>query len=332
MKGSCPRADRCVYAHGSAELRPSQAPSVVRGQHGATPSPAAPSCLSCASAKVPEVVFTVDKEEERRRAERAKRFAPRQKASFEAEEKAPPPEPEPAVEAEGAAFNDMGLNEEHSESAESVTSFSIGTDLKSVPRVTQTFGRTKSPITSSRCSSITVLFLQVLQRCEIDASGRRLSDFLLKLPGRAGREQLLARPQGGARLLQASRGRDPNALDPRQPLGPLPECTPLCVCPPGFQSLGSRNGQCCTTSRAKGERDKVYFLSSRVCEEIGLSLHVFVQTLVRVWTCARQMLHNMDDGRDGGFDFVEDVQAAASANVRPPINFCVGCNGNRGLS
>eukprot|EP00439_Symbiodinium_sp_Y106_P058162 s5559_g8.t1 len=113
MKGSCPRADRCVYAHGSAELRPSQAPSVVRGQHGATPSPAAPSSgQSSASAKVPEVVFTVDKEEERRRAERAKRFAPRQKASFEAEEKAPPPEHEPAVEAEGAAFDDMGLNED----------------------------------------------------------------------------------------------------------------------------------------------------------------------------------------------------------------------------
>ena len=39
------------------------------------------------------------------------------------------------------------------------------------------------------------------------------------------------------------------------------------------------------------------------------------------------MLQNMDDGRDGGFDFVEDAQAAAS-----PINFCVGCNGHRGLS
>lgn len=111
-KGSCPRADRCVYARGSAELRPSQAPSVVRGQHGATPSLALSSSgQSSASAKVPEVVFTVDKEEERRRAERAKRFAPRQKASFEAEEKAPPPEPEP-VEAEGAAFDDMGLNED----------------------------------------------------------------------------------------------------------------------------------------------------------------------------------------------------------------------------
>ena len=36
---------------------------------------------------------------------------------------------------EGAAFDDMGLNEEHSESAESVTSFSIGTDFNSMPRV-----------------------------------------------------------------------------------------------------------------------------------------------------------------------------------------------------
>jgi len=55
---------------------------------GGQPSPLGHEGAKSPPPKVPEVVFTVDKEEERRRAERAKRFAPRA-ASFEAKE-APP--------------------------------------------------------------------------------------------------------------------------------------------------------------------------------------------------------------------------------------------------
>ena len=38
------------------------------------------------------------------------------------------------------------------------------------------------------------------------------------------------------------------------------------------------HGTCLSSRKAKGERDEVLFLSSLVCEEIGLSLRVFVRT------------------------------------------------------
>lgn len=72
-QGHCVHGLRCIYAHGPHELRRSMMPFMP--PLAKAPAKAAP--------KVPEVVFTVDKEEERRRAERAKRFAPRA-ASFEA--------------------------------------------------------------------------------------------------------------------------------------------------------------------------------------------------------------------------------------------------------
>lgn len=98
--GSCMRGARCVYAHGHMELRrPGQQGGVVRPQlppgallpprppgpfgPGLPPPPGSPPIPR--PPKVPEVVFTVTTEEEKRRAERAKRFAPRA-ASFEAAE------------------------------------------------------------------------------------------------------------------------------------------------------------------------------------------------------------------------------------------------------
>ena len=92
QQGGCLRGDRCVYAHGPGELRRSTVPPgfIPRpmAPPGGQPSPLGHEGAKSPPPKVPEVVFTVDKEEERRRAERAKRFAPRA-ASFEAKE-APP--------------------------------------------------------------------------------------------------------------------------------------------------------------------------------------------------------------------------------------------------
>lgn len=86
QQGGCLRGARCVYAHGPGELQRAQVPP---GFMPRPPGPSQPVGVKMPPpVKVPEVVFTVDKEEERRRAERAKRFAPRA-ASFEAKE-APP--------------------------------------------------------------------------------------------------------------------------------------------------------------------------------------------------------------------------------------------------
>lgn len=86
QQGGCLRGARCVYAHGPGELQRAQVPP---GFMPRPPGPSQPGGVKMPPpVKVPEVVFTVDKEEERRRAERAKRFAPRA-ASFEAKE-APP--------------------------------------------------------------------------------------------------------------------------------------------------------------------------------------------------------------------------------------------------
>ena len=56
----------------------------------------------------------------------------------------------------------MGLNEVHSDSADSVTSFLLDTGFQVCVRsiVHTTVARTKSLITFSRCSSTTVLSLQ----------------------------------------------------------------------------------------------------------------------------------------------------------------------------
>eukprot|EP00971_Amphidinium_carterae_P009430 186186-Amphidinium_carterae.2 len=76
--GQCFRGPGCLYAHGPSELRKQAARPLGPGSGINRP-------LSERPPPAPEIVFTVDAEEERRRAERAKRFAPRL-ASFEREE------------------------------------------------------------------------------------------------------------------------------------------------------------------------------------------------------------------------------------------------------
>ncbi|CAE8635284.1 unnamed protein product [Polarella glacialis] len=96
--GFCTRGAGCVYAHGQAELRmrPQVPLAAARllGMIGMRPTLPPPPPLAPAK-KVPEVVFTVSTAEEKRRAERAKRFAPRV-ASFEVEKEADTPAPKEA--------------------------------------------------------------------------------------------------------------------------------------------------------------------------------------------------------------------------------------------
>jgi len=103
--GRCIRGARCVYAHGNEELRQPAAGALdklmanrqitagalknmssrMMPGNSATPG-GANSAKRGANNDEPEVVFTVDEDEARKRAERAKRFAPRTRASFETEE------------------------------------------------------------------------------------------------------------------------------------------------------------------------------------------------------------------------------------------------------
>lgn len=119
QSGQCVHGARCVFAHGPSDLRSRpQFPLALMQQSMASRGPQKP------AEPVKEVIFTVDKEEERRRAERAKRFAPRV-ASFEVEEAAAKAEEAAAAATEvvnegyddfddfAALSMDAGWNEEH---------------------------------------------------------------------------------------------------------------------------------------------------------------------------------------------------------------------------
>ncbi|CAJ1374224.1 unnamed protein product [Effrenium voratum] len=112
QQGSCVRGARCVYAHGQAELRAQVSAAVfkhLRAPGRFWPKSSAPPPGTPPPPAKPEVVFTVDKEEERRRAERAKRFAPRA-ASFEAKDAVAEDAPEAATD--GAEEEAAGVFDE----------------------------------------------------------------------------------------------------------------------------------------------------------------------------------------------------------------------------